>query len=330
MRQWNARAVAIVLALCAASRAQGQKSSPSPVLLERCKWTRVEVVLGRLTAVNAGCNESLNCRASDPQSGWKQSLVVTVRDGQASIRFRHSTKKQRVTVDIQSGNQVLLTTVPVDSVVPQVTYRQPSTGDVELTVRSTRTRQYREPSLWHLWLAHPQICRRHVLPVMQSMRPNWQLDAQAGRIERELLANAEAWLDPTSELETLVAKLASPIFRERQTADLELRARGYAALSYLRQVDAKRLDAEQRHRLRGVLRALTCEEGDTPQRMSAWLIDDPQIWLTFAERDSLRSRTIAARHLSKIWDGPLEFDPAAGSALRRQQVARLHGKILRR
>ena len=330
MRQWNARVVAIALILCAAGEAQGQTSSPWPVLFERCKWTRVEIVLGRLAAVNAGCTESRSYRASDPKTGWNQTLVVTVRDGQASIRFRHSTKRQRVAVDIRTGNQVLLTMGAVDSAEPRVSYRQPSIGDVELIVRTTPAREYREPSLWHLWLAHPHVCRRYLLPLLQRMRPNWQLDAQAGRIERELLANVEDWRDPTSELDTMVAQLASPIFRERQTADLDLRARGYTALSYLRQLDTKQLDAEQRHRLRGVLRALAFEEGDTPQRMSAWLADDPQIWLTFARRDSLRTRTIAARHLHKIWAGPLEFDPAASPGLRRRQVARLRGQLLRR
>ena len=63
-------------------------------------------------------------------------------------------------------------------------FLQPSDGDVVLTVHAEgqAPEEYRAPSLWHLLLAHPEICQAHLNDALQMLRPNWQVDNEVAEI----------------------------------------------------------------------------------------------------------------------------------------------------
>ena len=86
---------------------------------------------------------------------------------------------------------------------------------------------------------------------------------------------------------------------------------GQLAVSFLNRLDERTLNAEQRSRIRQIKQSFHIDDGDTPDRVAAWLSEDKSVWLSLLERKSEATRTIAAGQLGEILGQSLAFDPAA-------------------
>ena len=108
-----------------------------------------------------------------------------------------------------------------------------------------------------------------------------------------------------------------------------MRADGAAAVGYLRQLDTRRLDAEQRFRIRRIMDAcVEDDKDDAAEDVAARLASDPTIWLALLERPNLEYRKTAAAQLARLLGGPIGVDPAADPASQKQQRDQLRARLL--
>jgi hypothetical protein len=159
-------------------------------------------------------------------------------------------------------------------------------------------------TLWHLLLARPELCARHLIPCLEQLRGDWGLAAQAGAVEEALerMTQRETVVS-AAEVGHLVEQLGQPSFSVRQAAYRSLVEHGPAVLPHLSALPSATLDAEQRVRLAEVRRKFTFPTADSPQRVAAWLCNDRALWEALAERDDPAWRALAAEQLARL--GPL-------------------------
>jgi hypothetical protein len=169
------------------------------------------------------------------------------------------------------------------------------------------------PTLWHLLIINAEDCRQQVVPALESLRSDWHVARTAQAAEDELVKMAavsgkvdrrqwEAWVD----------QLGDPVYMKRDRADRNLREAGPAVLGYLNRLNMKQLDAEQKSRVRSIVRELTTASGeDTPERVASLLVSDPLVWLALLARPEEATRQAAVRQLSVLLHVPINVDPKA-------------------
>jgi hypothetical protein len=296
-------------------------------LLAHTSWARLEIVFGRLRLTHIRLGQESKLVASVPELGVEETLSFSASTADsARLHYEYRDARQQWTVAIEQAAPVAIDRLPsAGSDIVPVRFRQPAEGNLMLVVEdASQPKEVVAESVWHLMLAEPELCRQHLLPILQALRTDWRLDEQAERLEAALLAAArQQRLPDTQRMRALVDQLADREFTRRQAADQQLRALGQSAAGFIQRLDEKSLDVEQRTRIREIRRALELHEGDTALRAAAWLIDDRAVWLTLLDRDDESQRLLAARHLQALLGQPLAFDPLASPAERRGQLRRL-------
>ncbi len=184
-------------------------------------------------------------------------------------------------------------------------------------------------SIWHLMLAEPDAFRNEVIPLLQILRPDWDLVSISDEIENSLIHQAK--IDRGNQQEhwsLLVRNLASDMFAVRESADRQLREAGPAVLPLLRRLDPSHIDAEQRFRIRRIVSALSAaESADTVDSVIAWLASDPATWLALMKREDESLRRTAVEQLQLLLGRPIEFDPSADETSRHTQIEQLKKTI---
>jgi hypothetical protein len=72
------------------------------------------------------------------------------------------------------------------------------------------------------------------------------------------------------------------------------------------------LDAEQKSRVRHIIRDLSNQTGeDTPERVAAMLVADPLVWLALLARPEESTRQAAVQQLTILLNVPIGVDPKA-------------------
>jgi hypothetical protein len=323
--------IAVSLTLVWTRTLPAQEALTPGSLASQLNWARFEVVSGRLMVLQARQTRSKSQSAGDPMlGGVRESFAINVNTGVPSVHYEFADEQQQLTVDFADGNRVSIhREVRGPSTVLPLHFSQGPKGKLSLIVGENKSRQeYSADSFWHLMLIEPDVCRLHLVPILESLSPNWRLCDQASRIEDELVRLAESGVHVDRErCEELVRQLGSPSFRERQAADRELHQMGQLVVSYLRQVDQSRLDAEQRLRIRKIQETLTVRTADTPERVAAWLIHDKAAWFAMLSSEDASKRLTATQQLSRVFQDSINFDPLAAQAERRAQLKLLRSKL---
>ncbi|MCL4202903.1 MAG: hypothetical protein KJ000_10420 [Pirellulaceae bacterium] len=321
-----------VLVVCFAVGAEAV-AQPSPVpggLLSRTPWCRLEVVAGRIQLVDPRLGHKATVTAESPDGRAKELLSFCATDVESvSVRYEYLDEREHWLVDVELSRQVSIERRPRnDGTVAKVHYRQPRSGTVSVLVEQDgATRQAAAADFWRLMLSAPDLCRQHLTPVLESLRPDWRLNELGQQVERTLFeqATGNAILD-RQVLDHLILQLGDREFHRRQSAERQLRELGQRVVSHLNRVNQDHLNAEQRFRLARIQQSLQVRDGDTPLRVAAWLIDDPATWISLLDRQDQRQRVTAARHLEKVLGKPLDFDALAADPKRAQQLARLRNE----
>ena len=325
----SAKASIAVLTVCFAVGAEAlAQQSPVPGgLLSRTAWCRLEIVAGRIQLVEPRLGHKAAVTAESPDGHAKEVLSFNATDvDSASVRYEYLDEREQWSVDIEASGHVLIQRRPRnEGTAASVQYRQPRSGAVSVVVEhGNETRQLAAADLWRLMLADPELCNRHLHPVLESLRPDWRLAELGQQVEQTLLSQAAAnGLLDRDHLDRLILQLGDREFHRRQAAERQLRELGQRAASHLNRVDPGNLNAEQRFRLLRIQQSLQVRDGDTPLRVAAWLIDDPATWVSLLDRDEQSRRIVAARHLETLLGRPLDFDALAAVPQRAQQLARL-------
>lgn len=309
------------------------KPLETPKLVEATRrgWLRAGIVSGRVTF---GATRLGNMNDTAKAGGREERLSISIAAQQFTANYELSTSDQRLLVEITGRNQLHIRRAPQgDSGWGPVDFRQSPDEPLRVTIGPEEKEEvYEAASLWHLLVTEPGVCRKHLVPLLEVLDPQWDLDRTAQQVEAALVrAAAEGDLPDPRHWAALVEQLGDERFSRREAADRELRSLGRVVYTHLQQLDASRLDAEQHYRVRRIVMALAVRmDNDTPPEIATWLAGDPVIWLALLSRDDESTRRLAAERLESLLGGPIRFDPAADAETRQKQIEPLRARVISR
>ena len=296
-------------------------------LLSRTKWLKLEVVGGRIVVRTSRCSQSRHEAEATPTPDSRQTLSVDALPGGASLRYEEIAGRTRLLLEVSSQGQVTIARSG-HATDADVRYVQPPAGTVKLTLGGENPRACFADNFWQLVLLHRGESREHLLPLLVLLRPDWELAPQLDLVESMLIQQAgNDVLAQRRQWQREVDGLSSPSFARRQAADQALRASGQTVLAFLRQLEDRELDGEQRRRIRAIVADLSNGQADSPPLVADWLVADKRVWLALLARGELNQRVSAADHLSKLCHRSLPFDPAGSQEQRSAQLAELTAKL---
>jgi hypothetical protein len=330
MRTQLASCLLIVMAGAALARGQGGTVgalSPSKTNAARLRWIQYSMVAGRVTAASAyqGTNMTLGPLTSD---GRRERLQIQINPGRINLRYDLTVGDEELFIVLVGVNQF---TIRRTRTAPHYELRFEQTRDEALqleVVDGDLHRQLSGDSFWHLYLADPELVRRHLVPLLEILHPSWQLAAAGAAIEDALVQRAQRPRTPAAQRwGQLVVALASPKFSERENAQRELTQAGPVVVPFLQSLDRSRLDAEQIARIRATVEALSIDNVDTSDRAATWLAGDERVWLSLLDRGDPLKRRVAAEELGNLLGAPIDFDPAADEPTRAASLERLRARL---
>lgn len=320
------------LELCAGEPNPAETPLPRTPTLDnafRAEWLAFGISAGRVVPVGyRGINVSTRSEGARP----RERLAIRIGLADSAIHYELNETDQELVLDISGRRRLVLRRIPKGQAnFAAVQYEQPPQGSVVLRIGvGTDQKTYQASSLWHLLIEYPQVSRRYLVPLVRLLYRQGDLERTAAEIENALVVVARQRLTPDKQRwSQWVAELADPNFATREAADRQLRRAGPIVVPFLEQLEPSRLDAEQQHRIRRIIAALSesSEVADTPERVAAWLAGDPEIWLAFLSHADESVRRLAAEQLAGLWGQPLPFDPAAGPEVRARQIHELRARL---
>lgn len=308
-----------------AKLAFAQKRAISGSLTGQMRMITARMVAGRFSAICPASNQSMTSNVNVPDR--REKLSLNLAGGKPNIGYELSTSRERLSINIDQGDSLKLRLEPQnESNGAIVDFSQGATGVIRLTVSAGKdVREIQAQSIWQLMLIEPEVCQTHLIPLLQLIRPNWQLKEQSVAIEEMLCSSAEGQsAAERAAWQKAVVQLGSPRFAVRERAEQQLLEGGQRVLPMLQSLPRSQLDAEQTFRVRRVVKQLTGDgEEDTPNRVAFWLSEDPRVWYALASRDDVAKRRVAASRLTRILAAPIEFDPNAAAEVRADQLQRI-------
>ncbi|HEY4308007.1 MAG TPA: hypothetical protein VGN12_01025 [Pirellulales bacterium] len=311
------------------SSACGQTREMHASLAGQLRIFQLRVMSGRISASGPTTHRNLTSNTNQDRS--RERLTIDLKGGRPDVTYERIAPDERFVIDIDDGTKVSAQMIPRSmSDRAAVNFLQPVDGPLVLTVSTdSESKRYQAATVWHLMLIEPEVCREHLLPLLEVLRPAWKLGEQSEEIENLLCHGKEgrpairhySW-------QQLIGELASNRYVERERAERQLHALGPIILPFLRSQEPPALDPEQAFRIRRLLRELSPDAGeDTSERVVAWLTEDASVWFALLRRDDEGVRYIATERLSGLLNTRVDFDPAASNAVRDHQWAELRQRF---
>jgi len=287
----------------------------------------VAVVSGRIVVITRNPRGTIGYTTRG--SGSTERLSMTLLPDATSVHYENVSTDWQISFDVEDSNTLTVSRLRGDreDVVP-ILFTQPSAGPLELTVGSDPARVIVAPTLWHLLLYEPELCHDELIPLLELMHPSWRLGQMAGTVEETLfrIVTDEQPEDEPRWLE-LVGELGHADFATREQAERELELDGERILPFLYTLDPRRLDAEQRYRVRKIIHSIygddSSEIDEASGRAAGALAADVRVWYGLLDRDDQTKREVAAERLARLLGKSIEFDPAADRETRDAQRERL-------
>ncbi len=267
--------------------------------------------------------------SSSDSGGRKETSSIVFNNGGCQIDYSLTTETETVHLEFNSNGDRAAATVTPKANGPQITFLQEKGACTLAAKIGDQAWDLRGDSLWHLFLAEPELCRKQLAPLLETLRPKWKMSDMAADLESNLFKLAKGYVpEDVDKLRPLIADLGLPTYAQRRAADRKLRDAGRTALPFLQSLDLTKMDAEQRSRIEAILTLyLNHSTDDSPEQMAAQLLGDRRIWLALLNRNELEKREQASLHLSRLLNHPLDFEPAADAKTRAEQLARMQASF---
>ncbi len=319
-----------LLGLWMAAPAMAQQPLEMPRLLDPARMGPVQfrVFSGRVTMHGLRLG---SYTTSTNNRGRNERLSLSMNNHKPVLSYESTSPTEHLSVEASASDRLLIRRSPrgTSSQTP-VEFEQATGESLALTVGAKEGKKvYRAESLWHLLIAHREVCRQSLIPLLKVLNRNWDLLKTAEQVESTLLSESTARDLPDRRLwATLVDRLGDDRFSNREAADRQLREAGRAVVTYLRQLDSSRLDR----------RAALSHPADHPGRIirgrhpvaradRRLVAGDPAVWLLFLARDDEPTRRLAAARLDTLLGRPIPFTPAADAATRKREIEALRQQI---
>jgi len=243
-------------------------------LLARSGWARFHVSLGRIEVANIPSSQTRT--ATSKNEIWSESLQIIADTDTPSVVYNR-TGATTLSIAVIDGDRVEIEQSDGKEGGDRVSFRQSAGADIDLLVTvSGEVNRYRGRSLWHLLVSEREVCRAHLLPLLDVMRPGWNLD---GTLEKalELLAAEESGRgrDIRDATRRLVRRFDSPSFEVRELSYRQIGALGTGALPCLEAMDGLDMTRERRSRVHR-LQSEAGHHEDSAERIAEWLVADEE------------------------------------------------------
>jgi hypothetical protein len=307
------------------AEARAQQLQLNPGLTQMLRYFSLDVISGRIVASSPQRDRKLESQSSGKER--RERLSITLAGPSTSISYELALGDVQVSYDVVDGAEVTVVRrgkgAGDDSFLE---FHQPRSGAVSLHIgQGDRAQKYEAANLWRLFASEPAVCREQLAPLLELLKPGWQLNQTALEGERSLRDSAKMLQSvDIAAWRRLVDELGAPKFSTRQTADRRLRSFGPGAALFLMSIDRRRLDAEQESRVQSIVRHLSGgERADSPDRVALLIAREPQVWMRLLESGEEAERRLALVQLEQLLSVPIAFDPAGDAALRETQLAAL-------
>ncbi len=322
-----------VAALSGTASVWAQDAEPAPIELSphiaaRIHWIHYHMVSGRIVATSPMVVPRMNVRSTSSQRGRREDLTIEISAGLPGLRYDMTGTDERLQIALVAGNQLSIQHSHAgDNWV--FSYEQRPDGAIVMSLDEGGTkRTWQAGGFWQLSIAEPEVVRRRLVPLLEILRPSWQLAATGAQIEEALVERPPPLEQPDQQRWSgLVDDLASPKFAARENAQRELYKAGQTVVPFLQNLDRGRLDAEQAYRVRWLIESLTVDYEDKVDRVVAALASDQQVWLGLLTRQQPATRQVAVRQLQTLLGGRIDFDPDADATARAAQWERLAERL---
>lgn len=303
-------------------------------IVRMLQLVQFDVTGGRLISFPQRIGHRTNQVLED--AGIRHELQIDSRAPTSSVTYKATAPHFELSITADEGDHFFIEWQPTGEPpadahpIEALRFEQTSGKPLSLTYGNNEARKtVLAVSIWHLVLAEPEVFREELVPLLQMLRPNWDLIAVSDEIELILLQQVKVnRVNQQEHWSRLVDDLADERFAVREAADRHLREVGPAVLPLLRRMDSRQLDAEQRFRIRRIIAPLMAVDStDSADTVVPWLASDPAAWFALLKREDVKIRHTATEQLELLLGYQLEFDPDADEPTRRNQIDKLRGSI---
>ena len=237
------------------------------------------------------------------QDGVYESITITALRGVPSVHYVHRTPKHEITLSVQDAK-----TVRIESLLTGpgelATIEQPavsSVGDNKIRWRISQNgveTNHVGATILHLRHRDAKRFDRHYGQLLRRLLRGRTLKSLSEETDHALIEYVRK--ESPIRLEAIhqaIDLLASTKSGTRRSAERFLLSCGSPVLPIIADQSGKDLDAEQRHRLRHIVRALQPLTDDTPASLAALLVNDTQHWSQIATRLDSTQTQLANRYL---------------------------------
>ncbi len=301
----------------------------SQPLFVREKTIRLEVIQGRLRILGVRGPQSRNFQHGDPDSDVRESLTIHTGAEDLVVRYESITPARKLLLSQDMRKRfVIEREVTSGATTLRTSFKQGADGHCELILPGDAQKLVCRGGIWHFSVLYPEAFRNDLAPILDELRPQWDLLTTAAKV-RENLVRLEvgeyhkkivAWATWTTDL-------SSEDFAVRQAADRGLRNSGPEVLGFLEQQLGQDLEKEQRARLQRIAKQLIPPTADTPELISSWLEQDPQIWVSLLTQGNIEEQRVAKQRLESMLGEQVRYDASASAAERQAMLRRLEGRI---
>lgn len=323
-----------IIVLTSAAIARGQPAQatppggPSKINADRLRWMQYKMVAGRIAVSSSYPGTNMTFGPAHVDGRRRERLEIHINQAQIDLQYELVSPDERLAIALVDGKDFSIRRSRPHSKYT-FEFRQSPEQPIVMSLEDADARcVLQADSFWHLYLAEPELVRRHLVPLLEILHPSWQLASMGAAVEEALVERAQHSrpLD-VGRWSRLVNDLASPKFADRTGAERELRSAGQAILPFLQNLDRARLDAEQASRVRALVESLSNGYEDSTDRIASWLAGDPQVWLSLLTRGEAIKRRVSAEQLTALVGAPIEFDPTADEAVRKTQIENLRARL---
>ncbi len=308
-----------------------EEVGPATKVSELLRYVQFRIVGGRVVADSNRQGLSLTTETRDLSTGHWERLTLDMSNdspGLRALRRRKTAQGRGSHRQLSDGDHLIARRTPQGN-GETLEFEQQPAGELTLCIEAGGERRtVQAATLWHLLLIEPQVGHQQLIPLLEMLRPGWQLSVKATTIETALLRWAESQRHvDRARLAHLVQSLGDPRFALRRAAERELAAIGEPALMYLAALRRQDLDAEQWQRVQSLLAVMSGDREDTVDRSVGWLAGDSRVWLALLARDDESIRRSATDELRLLLGTSIEFDPTARADQRAAQILRLRSRV---
>jgi len=250
-----------------------------------------------------------------PDDEGQQNLIINAQPGVISLSKNFNSPKRSFSISLQQ-----LRTRPGVNIAEGVSlniYEGDNGGRPPVSINIA------EKDFGELRRKHPKEVDQFLRPLLKELRLEGLFTIEHA-VAWQVFANEWKRNDAMEkEVKSLVAKLDSEIYSEREAAMTTLRAMGPDGALVLYHLDRDGLSLEQLGRVDALIAVHSFLARDQAARVGS----DPEFLLDCLYSDEVPIREVAAKRLDKLAGKELGIDPAASREIRGAKIEAVRGEL---